>query len=119
MSFDWNKYAETTGSNYVHFKEVGDQVVGRIIEIREGSRLQPQPLPRTDHRHRQRRIDDPHRRLESPPSRTRPTQHHNEGDRIRITYTGNAEAQPGRTPAKLFTVDVKPAEQIEADQAPF
>jgi hypothetical protein len=30
------------------------------------------------------------------------------GDKIRITYSGVGDGRPGRAPAKLFTVDVKP-----------
>ena len=118
MSFDWNKYTETSGSQYVSFKEVGDQVVGRIVDIREGADFNRNPCPElvldvgnggSMILTAGQKVLQAELALQAP----------NVGDRIRITYTGTAEAQPGRTPAKLFTVDVKPAAQIEADESPF
>jgi hypothetical protein len=38
-----------------------------------------------------------------------------EGDWIRITYTGDGERKPGRAPTKLFAVEVRRASGVSAE----
>lgn len=119
----WDKYANA-GATYQKWVEVGDQVVGTIKIIREAKDYNGNPVPELvleDGNGGSLIVQASQVMLLAELVAAAPA----EGDRIRITYTGNGEAKPGRTAPKLFTVEVKagvkPVEGEEATQleAPF
>jgi hypothetical protein len=104
-TFQWDKYAQN--GEYATFNEVGDQIVGVVKVIREGRDFNGNPCPELV-----LELEDGDEKtvtagqvmLKAALAEKAPK----EGDRIRITYSGVGDARPGRAPAKLFTVDVKP-----------
>lgn len=123
MTFNYDKY---TSGDYVKFEEVGDSVVGIIREIREGRDFNGNPCPLLELEVSEdgdsKTLTAGQVLLKAALAEKAPQV----GDKIRITYSGIGEAQPGKAPAKLFTVEVKPgphelvvAAPVLADDAPF
>jgi len=146
MTFNYDEYASATvePGGYMSWTDHGQQVVGTVAEVRHGEDAGRNPCPELIINQdagdpitvtagqtvlkREIVINAPQR-----------------GDRIRITYTGDADAKPGKNPAKLFTVEVhrgaapatgdttlykagtptqaleaaQAAPQVPADEAPF
>lgn len=104
-AFEWNNY--TQSGDFVSFKEVGDGVIGIIKAIREGTDFNQNPCPElileTDDGE-EKTLTAGQVMLKSALAEAAPQV----GDRVRIIYSGVGDAKPGRAPAKLFTVDVKP-----------
>lgn len=122
MGFDYDAY--TGGGDYVKFDEVGDQVIGVIKDVREGRTFNNDPCPELvleDDDGDERIVTAGQVLLKQALAEKRP----NVGDKIRITYSGVGEAQPGKAPPKEFTVDVKegPFEMkqpaVSDSEAPF
>lgn len=120
MSFPYDKYA--TSGEYVKFENVGDQIVGVIKAVREGRDFNGNPCPELvleDDAGTERIVTAQQVMLKAALAEKRP----DEGDKVRIIYSGAGEAKPGKAPAKLFTVDVKAGpHEVKAavgDDAPF
>lgn len=123
MPIDYDKYVQS--GQYARFDNPGDQVVGVIKEDREGSDYNGNPCPELvieDDDGNEITVTAGQVMLKKALAEQRP----GIGDKIRITYTGkSADAKPGRAPAKLFTVEVKPGPHpvqnpVVADsEAPF
>ena len=116
MSDYWDRFKTPSGT-WVTFKEPGDQVIGRIIELREGKDFNKNPCPELV-------IDKGdgtsvvltagQKMLQIALMEKAPMV----GDRIRIVYTGNGEPrQAGQQAPKMFTVDVKT--QADHEISPF
>lgn len=112
----WDQY--DTGSNWVTFNNIGDEIVGTIKEIRVGSDYRRNPCPElileTDNGLRTLTVGQTllkARLIELAPE---------VGDRIKIVYTGNGEAKAGKNPPKQFQVGIKsgikPAGQLEVEK---
>lgn len=103
--FDWNNYTQT--GDFVSFKEVGDGVIGVIKAIREGKDFNSNPCPElileTDDGE-EKTLTAGQVLLKTALAEKAPQV----GDRVRIVYSGVGDARPGKAPAKVFTVDVKP-----------
>jgi hypothetical protein len=123
MSFNYDKY---TSGDYVKFDEVGDSVTGIIKEIREGRDFNGNPCPlitlEVSEEGDEKTLTAGQVLLKAALAEKAPQV----GDKIRITYSGVGEAKPGKAPAKVFTVDVKPGPHelvvpapVLADDAPF
>lgn len=121
MTFDWSRY---TGGDFVKFENVGDQVVGIIKHVREGRDFNGNPCPllilEVNAEGDEKTLTAGQVRLKAALAEKAPKV----GDKIRITYSGVGEAQPGKAPAKEFTVDVQPgphemAYPGPADDRPF
>lgn len=121
MTFDYSKY--TTG-DFVQFKDVGDQVVGIIKHLREGKDFNGNPVPElileVNDQGDEKTLTVSQVKLKVAFAEKMPK----EGDKIRVVYSGVGEAQPGKAPAKEFTLDVQPgphalASPGPADEAPF
>lgn len=105
MGFDYDKYA--TSGEYVKFENVGDSVIGVIKQVREGADFKGNPCPELvleDDEGNERTVSAGQVMLKAALAEKRPS----EGDRVRIVYSEVGDAKPGKAPAKLFTVDVKP-----------
>lgn len=122
MSFDYDKYANT--GEFVKFADVGDQVVGVITELFEDRDFNGNPCPGitlVDDEGNTHTVTASQVMLRAELAEKRPQV----GDKVRITYSGIGDAKPGKAPAKLFTIDVKPgphevkAAAPVADDAPF
>lgn len=122
MTFDYSKY---TAGNFVKFENVGDQVVGIIKDIREGKDYAGNPCPEiileVNAEGDEKTVTAGQVRLKAALKETAPKV----GDKVRIIYSGQTpNAQPGRAPAKEFTIDVQagPHQLVSpgpADEAPF
>lgn len=114
----WDKYANA-GATYQKWVEPGDQVVGTIKIIREGKDYNGNPVPELvleDGNGGSLIVQASQVMLIAELAAAAPA----EGDRIRITYTGNGEAKSGRNAPKLFTVEVKPGKvEEETEQKIF
>ena len=114
MGFDYSKY--TQSGDYVKFENPGDHVVGTIKSLQEGKDFNGNPCPliilEVDDEGTEKTLTAGQVMLKAELAEKQPQ----EGDRVRITYTGPGEARPGKAPAKLFTVDVKkgPHELVNA-----
>lgn len=109
MTFDYNQYL--SDSDYIKFAQVGDAVIGIIKEVRGGKDFNGNPCPElilevTDEEGNvdEKTLTAGQARLKVLLAEKMPQA----GDKIRITYSGNTPGQPGRAPAKEFTLDVKP-----------
>jgi hypothetical protein len=113
----WDKYANA-GTRWWKPENPGDEIVGTIRIVRDGTDYNKNPVPELV-------LDDPaggsvivtasqvmlkRALIEAAPQ---------EGQRVRIIYTGNGEAREGRQAPKLFTVDVKPGEAPTDEPAIF
>lgn len=102
MSFDFGRY--TTSGNYFKFQQVGDSVTGLIQSIVEGSDYGGQPIPvlelETDEG--EVTVSASQVMLRAELAAVQPEV----GDEVTITFTDLGSAQPGRSPAKLFTVEI-------------
>lgn len=121
MTFDYSKY---TSGEFVKFENVGDQIVGIIKHVREGQDFNGNPCPllilEVNADGDERTLTASQVRLKVLLAEKMPKV----GDKIRITYSGVGEAQPGKAPAKEFTVDVQDGphalvQPAPADTAPF
>jgi hypothetical protein len=105
MPIDYSKY--TQSGDYARFANPGDQVVGVIKEAREGHDFNGNPCPELvleQDDGSEITVTAGQVMLKQALAEQRP----GEGDRVRITYSGVGDAKPGKAPAKLFTVEVKP-----------
>lgn len=112
MVFDWETFANN--GDFVSFKEVGDQIVGVIKQIRTGKDFNGNPCPEMvlDVDGEEKTITAGQVLLKAALAEKAPQV----GDKIRIVYSGIGEARPGKAPAKQFTVDVK-AEKADKPKA--
>jgi hypothetical protein len=103
--FEWNNYTQT--GDWVQFKEVGDGVIGVIKAIREGQDFNQNPCPEliieTDDGE-EKTLTAGQVMLKAALAEKAPQV----GDKIRVVYSSIGVARPGKAPAKMFTVDVKP-----------
>lgn len=108
MVFDWETF--TSNGDFISFKEVGDQVIGVIKQIRTGKDFNGNPCPELilEVDGEEKTVTAGQVLLKAALAEKAPQV----GDKIRIVYSGIGEARPGKAPAKQFTVDVK------ADKAP-
>lgn len=103
MGFEWDNYG--TGRTFATFKEIGDKVHGRIIDIREGTDFNGRPCPELEFQEDDGtivvwtvgQVVGQQRLAETKPQ---------VGWTIEVRYSGHGEGKPGRAPAKLFTVEV-------------
>ena len=105
MVFDYSTYANS--GEYVKFENVGDAVIGVIKVVREGRDFNGNPCPELileDDEGEERTVTAAQVLLKAALAEKAPQK----GDRVRVTYSGVGDAKPGKAPAKLFTVDVKP-----------
>jgi hypothetical protein len=121
-AFPWDDYANS--GEYFTFKEVGDQVVGVIKVVRQGSDFNQNPCPELileQDDGEEITVTAGQVLLKAALAEKAPQA----GDKIRITYSGIGDARPGRAPAKLFTVEVKPGPHevvqpiVRNDETPF
>jgi len=122
-AFNFDKYV--SGSDYVKFNEIGDQVVGIIKEIREAPDYNGNPCPElvleVSEGGDEKTLTASQALLKAALAEAAPQV----GNKIRITYTGNSQGKPGRNPAKEFKVEVKPGEHelvqpaVSNSEAPF
>lgn len=103
MSYNWEEF--TNNGDFVSFKEVGDQVVGVIKQIRTGKDFNGNPCPELilDVDGEEKTVTAGQVLLKAALAEKAPQV----GDKVRIIYSGIGEARPGKAPAKQFTVDVK------------
>jgi hypothetical protein len=104
-AFDWDQYKGS--SDWITFEQVGDKVVGTIKTIRVGSDFKGNPCPELVidiDGEGEKTLTAGQKVLKTLLAEKRP----NVGDRIAIVYSGVGDAQPGKAPAKLFDVSVKP-----------
>ena len=121
MSFNYDDYTGT--SDYVRFENPGDQVVGTIKEIREGSDFNGNPCPELI-----LEVGDDADEITltvgwAMLKRLLAEQRPQVGQRIRVTYTGDERTEKGGT-MKVFTLDVKDGEPlvnpgVADSEAPF
>lgn len=116
-TIDWGEFQGASSGDWQKFTftEVGDSIAGEITELRiatmpDGTRM-PALTIRTD--------DGEWSLLASQVGLQRALAQHRpaSGDAIAIVLTGFAEAKPGKSPAKLFDVVVKPATPAPAPAA--
>lgn len=104
MTFDYNKYAQS--GDWVKFENVGDQAIGIIKTVRDGSDFNGNPCPElvieTDDGE-EKTVTASQVLLKAALAEHAPQ----EGDKVRITYSGVGAAKPGKAPPKEFTVEVK------------
>ena len=119
--FDWGKY---TSGDFVKFEYVGDQVVGIIMHVREGTDYNGNPCPllilEVNAEGDEKTLTASQVKLKVALAEKAPKV----GDKIRVVYSGIGPAQPGKAPAKEFTVDVQAGPHAlvspgPADEAPF
>jgi len=112
--FNWDDYAQA--GDWVSFNEVGDQVVGRIKSVRIGTDFNGNPCPElvleVNDEGDEQTLTAGQVMLKAALAEKAPRV----GDRIRIIYSGIGDAKPGRAPAKLFQVDVKPGHPSDLQQ---
>lgn len=104
MSFDYAKYAQQ--GDYIKFENVGDSVAGIIKEVREGKDFNSNPCPELvleTAEGEEKTVTAGQVLLKSALAEQAP----NALDAVKITYSGIGKAQPGKAPAKEFTVEVK------------
>lgn len=103
MGFEWDNYG--SGRSFATFKEIGDKVRGRIVDIREGTDFNGRPCPELEFQEDDGtivvwtvgQVVGQQRLAETKPQI---------GWTIEVRYSGHGEGKPGRAPAKLFTVEV-------------
>lgn len=104
MPIDYDKY--TQSGLYAKFENPGDQVVGVIKIAREAKDYSGNPCPELvleQDDGSEITVTAGQVMLKQALAEKRPQ----EGDKVRITYSGVGDAKPGKAPAKLFTLDVK------------
>lgn len=120
--FSWDNFKQT--GDWARFDNPGDKVVGVIKALRTGRDFNGNPCPELileQDDGSEITVTAGQVMLKAALAGKAPEV----GDKIRIVYTGDSEARPGKAPAKLFTVDVKkgPFELqragISNDDAPF
>ena len=105
MTFDYSQY-KNDGGEYFKFDEVGDQIVGVIKRAREGRTFNGDPCPELVielEDGEEKTVTASQVLLRAALAESAPQ----EGDKVRIIYSGIGEAKPGKAPPKQFTVDVK------------
>jgi hypothetical protein len=115
---DWTEFGGVAGSgDYPErftFTTPGDQITGTITSVSvatmpDGTRLPAIEL-RDDNGTAWSVLAGP-KALQGLLAAHKPTT----GDRIGIVFTGFGEAKPGKSPAKLFDIAVKRADDVETD----
>jgi hypothetical protein len=129
MSYDWEPFEGGDGE-FVSFKNVGDEIIGAITDIRTGKDFNGNPCPEihiTTDEGDERIVTAGQVMLKRALAEQAPQV----GDRIKITYSGVGDAKPGKAPAKLFEVavatgkgNVEPAKvkkplPVPSDEVPF
>lgn len=104
MSFDYDNY--TSSGDYVSWENPGDQVVGTIKEVREGSDFNRNPCPELV-----LEVGDDGDEVtltagQAMLKRLLAEQRPQVGQKIRVVYTGNETTDRGGT-MKVFTLEVK------------
>ena len=104
MSDFWNEFQGA--DEYVKFEEHGDSVTGTVVSVGvkdwdDGSRS-PQVFVEVEDG-TVKCVTASQVMLKKALAEAKPTP----GDLLRVTYTGDGEKKPGRSAAKIFTVDVK------------
>lgn len=123
MGFDYSRY---TGGDFVKFDNVGDEVIGIIKDVREGRDFNGNPCPllvlEVNETGEEKTLTAGQVMLKAALAEKAPKV----GDKVKITYSGMSEAKPGKAPAKLFTIDIKPGPHKLAnptvsvgDESPF
>jgi hypothetical protein len=120
MTIDWNEFAGNADGQYpdkFRFNEPGDSIVGTVRDVRIATMPDGTRLPSIE-------VEDDNGTtwsvLAGPIGLQRALATHRpaSSDRISIVFTGLAEqAKPGKSPAKLFDVVVKPATPAPAPAA--
>lgn len=107
MAMDWSKYK----SSFMKFEQIGDSIAGDIVAITDGDDFNGNPCPQLtlDTEDGVRKVTCGQKMLQAALAEREPQ----EGDHITITYSGVGEGKPGRAPAKLFTVEVVRAAEVE------
>ena len=103
--FSWDDFKQT--GDWARFENRGDRVVGVIKALRTGRDFNGNPCPELileQDDGSEITVTAGQVMLKAALAEKAPQV----GDKIRIVYTGDSEARPGKAPAKLFTVDVKP-----------
>lgn len=105
-SFNYDQYArEASGeSPWFKFREVGDEVTGEVLEVREGATFNGDPVPELvlGTEDGQAIITASQVMLLEAIIDVAPEI----GETIRVAYVGNGEAKPGKAAPKLFEVQV-------------
>lgn len=105
MTFDYTTYAQE--SDWMKFDEVGDEIIGIIKEVRQGTDFNGNPCPELV-----LELDDGSEKTVTAGQKLLKVvlaeKSPQVADKIRIIYSGVGAAQPGKAPPKEFTVDVKP-----------
>src|SRR5690606_40507811 len=104
--FSWDDYKQT--GDWPRYDSPGDKVVGVIKSLRTGRVFNGNPCPQLileQDDGSEITVTAGQVMLKAALAEKAPEV----GDKIRIVYTGDSEARPGKAPAKLFTVDVQPA----------
>lgn len=110
MSDIWDEFKPSNG--WITFANIGDKVVGTVKAIRRGEDFNGKPCPELIidvDGEGEKTLTAGQVMLKAALAEKRPQV----GDRIAITYTGVGDAKPGKAPAKLFDVAVKPAQTPE------
>jgi len=116
MSADiWDEFTAT--GDWITFTNVGDKAVGTVKAVRRGEDFNGKPCPELIidvDGEGEKTLTAGQVMLKSALAEKRPKA----GDRIAITYSGVGDAKPGKAPAKLFDVAVKPSGSDVVEAAP-
>lgn len=122
MGYNWDEHKQTGG--FVSFAEIGDSVEGQVVAVRTGSDFNGNPCPELIIRTSDgdRTLTAGQVMLKSALAAEAPQA----GDTIRIVYSADGQAKPGKRAPKLFNVAVTrgngqppAAAQYGPDEEPF
>ncbi len=121
MSFNYDDYTGT--SNYVTWKEIGDQIVGTIKQVREGTDAKGNPCPELILEVGEDADEVTLTAAQAMLRRLLAEERPQVGQRIRVVFTGEERTELGGT-MKVFTLDVKDGEPlvnpgVADSEAPF
>lgn len=118
-SIDWGEFQGSSGDwQKFRFEAAGDSISGTLAEVRiatmpDGTRMPALTIKTADGTEWSLLASQVN--LQRALAQHRPAT----GDQIAIVYTGDAEAKPGKSPAKLFDVVVKRSDDpVPAAAAP-
>ena len=104
MSYDWEPFEGGDGE-FMKFEKVGDEIIGAVTKVGTGTDFKGNPCPQLHIT-----TDEGDERIVTAGQvflkRALAEQAPQAGDRIKITMTGLGDPQPGKAPAKLFSVAV-------------